>query len=511
MRRSKVLEFNPAGVNVDSMPASLGPEEYSGAHNMRSTGSGMTRADGEIAFTPRVPIAPKWGIIFEDNGAQQLLACGDAGCWKTDGGAWVNVTPAAGWLPFESGTMTGGLLNGYPVFSAPGMVPWWYDGGAAAAPLPGWFAGQQCVTLAPFNQHVFAGSVIASNIDNERLAWSDAATLGGVPVTWTPTTANQAGDLYLGMGAGPVMCMLPLAQNLMVYRTQACYAVAYAGRPFIYTARKVSGEIGAASQHAAAQIAAAHVVMTPGDFVLWDGSSGRSLGDGRVKRSIFAQLSEEGLKRCHAYTVQSRNEVVFCLALGRDDVCNTAYVWDLVRDRWSLRDLPEVTHTASGIVPQLAAPLTWENDAGIWEADTRPWNSPPQGGYKPAPAGFSPTLTQVFTLDAGDARADGGSIQASVERSGLVLGEEQTVKLVSAIYPRIQGTAGQAVSVQVGGQMAGGDPVNWAPAQQWLIGSTKRVDCSVQGRFVAVRFAGEGLAPWSVSGFGVEFQTRGLS
>jgi hypothetical protein len=118
---------------------------------------------------------------------------------------------------------------------------------------------------------------------------------------------------------------------------------------------------------------------------------------------------------------------------------------------------------------------------------------------------------QVFTLDAGDARADGGAISASVERSGLVLGEEQTVKLVSAIYPRIQGTAGQAVSVQVGSQMAGGDPVAWASAQEWLIGSTKRVDCSVQGRFVAVRFQGQGLAPWSVSGFGVEFQSRGLS
>lgn len=509
MRRARVLEFSPSGVNVDSMPAALAPDVYTAAQNMRSTGSGMTRADGELAFTPAVPGAPKWGLIFTDNGAQQLLAVGDAGCWVTDGGAWRDVTPAAGWVPFESGTMTGGLLNGYPVFNAPGMVPWYFDGGDAVQPLPGWFAGKQCAALAPFNQHVFAGSIMASTIDDEQLAWSDAATLGGVPITWEPTTANQAGDLYLGLGAGPVMCMMPLAQNLMVYRIQGVYAVAYSGRPFIYTARKLSGELGAASNNAVAQIATAHCVMTPGDFVLWDGASGRSIGEGRVKRSIFAQLSEEGLKRCHAYHVQSRNEVVFALALGVDDVCNMAYVWDVERDKWSLRELPSVTHTAAGIIPQLAAPLTWENDAGIWETDAKPWDSPPQGGYKPAPAGFSPKLSQVFTLDTGDARANGDNIVASIERSGLVLGDEQTVKLVSAIYPRIDGTAGQTVSVQVGGQMAGGDPVVWASPQAWTIGSARRVDCSVQGRFLAIRFAGEGLAPWSVAGFGVEYQSRG--
>lgn len=507
MRRSKVLEFNPAGVNIDSMPAALGPDVYTAAQNMRTTGSGMTRADGEIRFTPTVPGAPKWGIICQVGGAQILLAVGDAGCWKTDGGAWVNVTPA-GWIAFQGGSMTGGLLNGYPVFSAPGMEPWYFDG-AIVKKLPGWIAGQQCMCLAPFNQHIFAASIIATNLDNEQLRWSDAATLGGVPIAWTPTLANQAGDLYLGLGSGPVQAMAPLMQNLMVYRTEGLYAVTYSGRPFIYTARKVSHEIGAASQNTVARFGNSHVVMTPGDFAITDGTAIRSIGDGRVKRSIFGQISEQGMRRCHAYTVQSRNEVVFALALGRDDVCNTAYVWDTVRDKWSLRDLPQITHTAAGIVPQLAPALTWENDAGLWEWDSLPWDSPPQGGYKPSPAGFSPTLAQVFTLDAGDARADGSTVQASVERSALMLGDEQTVKLVSGIYPRIQGSQGQAISVQVGSQMAGGDPVTWAAPQVWEIGSSRKVDCSVQGRFVSVRFASGGQAAWSVSGFGIEYQPRG--
>ena len=62
--------------------------------------------------------------------------------------------------------------------------------------------------------------------------------------------------------------------------------------------------------------------------------------------------------------VQSRNEVVFALALGREDVCNMAYVWDTTRDQWSIRELPEITHTTTGIVPQYAPNDTWDNDAG---------------------------------------------------------------------------------------------------------------------------------------------------
>ena len=85
--------------------------------------------------------------------------------------------------------------------------------------------------------------------------------------------------------------MHPLAQNLLVYRTAGCYAVSYTGRPFIYAARKVSSEIGAASCNAVARVGNSHALMTPGDFIITDGTAVRSIGEGRVKRSIFAQIT----------------------------------------------------------------------------------------------------------------------------------------------------------------------------------------------------------------------------
>jgi hypothetical protein len=509
-RGSTVQEFSPQGVNLDSMPVALAADVYTGVSNMRTSGSGMTRADGETPYDPQVPIAPKWGICFNVGYAPVLLVAGDAGVQISDGAVWTDVKPASGWNAFTAGQMTGGLLNGYPVFNAPGMAPWYYDG-TVVKPLPGWLAGKQTFTLAPFNQHLFAGSIISASIDNEYLAWSDAATLGNVPLTWTPTTANQAGDLYLGLGSGPVMAMHPLMENLMVYRTAGCYAVTYSGRPFIYTARKVSAEIGAASCNAVARVGSSHALMTPGDFILTDGTAVRSIGEGRVKRNIFAQISENGLKRCHAYVVQSRNEVVFALALGREDVCNMAYVWDTTRDKWSIRELPDITHTATGIIPQYAPPDTWTNDAGTWDTDDKPWDSPPFGGYKPNPAGMSPTRVEVFNLDVGDTRANGDSITAVCERTAILIGDEPRVKLIHALYPKLEGMDGDIVTIRVGGQMAPSDLVTWGPAQDYVIGRSRRIDCNVQGRYAAIHIEGRNLAPWSISGFGIEFSQRGYA
>jgi len=509
-RATKVQEFSPMGVNLDSMPVALAADVYTNVQNMRTTGSGMTRADGESAYDPQVPIAPKWGILFNDGYTALMLVAGDEGVCISDGAQWLDVTPATGWNAFTGGQMTGGLLNGYPVFNAAGMAPWYFDG-STVKPLPGWFPAKQTFTIAPFNQHLFAGSIISADIDNEQLAWSDAATLGAIPTTWIATLENQAGDLYLGLGAGQVMCMHPLMQNLLVYRTQGCYAVTYTGRPFIYTASKISGEIGAASCNAVARVGNSHVVMTPGDFIITDGTGVRSIGEGRVKRSIFAQISEDGLKRCHAYVVQSRNEVVFALALGREDVCNMAYVWDTTRDKWSVRELPDVTYTATGIVPQYAPPDTWDNDVGTWDTDDKPWDSPPFGGYKPNPAGMSPTRVEVFNIELSDTRANGDTITAVCERTAILIGEEPRIKLIHALYPKLQGADGDIVTIRVGGQMAPSDLVTWGPAQDYVIGKSRRIDCNVQGRYAAVHIEGRNLSAWSVSGFGIEFSQRGYA
>lgn len=517
MRGSRVQEFTLQGLNLDSSPGALGADVWTAAANFRSTGSGMTRADGERVYTAGLPgvgpaMVPKWALLFQNGLTPKLLLVGDAAAKTTDGNTWVSVFPSTGWSAFTGGEMTGGVLQGVPVLNAPTMAPWYLDQAAnLLKPLPGWLAGKQARVLAPFNQHLFAGSLIAASVDNDAVAWSDLAAPGSVPATWVPTATNQAGDLSLGTGVGPIQVMQGLAQSLMVYRTSGCWAITYSGRPFIYTARKVSSEVGAASMNACVQVNGAHAVIAPGDFVLTDGTSARSIGEGRVKRSLFAQISEQGLKRCHAYSIPARNEVVFCLALGRDDACNFAYVWDTARDKWSTRELPLITHTATGLIPLAVAADLWSTDAGPWSTDDKPWDSPPAGGYRPGPLGVSPNNANAYQLDVGNARASGAAIAAALERSALLIGPEPRVKFFTAIHPRIDGAPGDVVTVRIGTQMTPSDPVTWSQALPWTIGQSRRLDCNAQGRYASVRFEATNVSPWSVAGFGIEYGVRGYA
>src|SRR5262245_34879488 len=131
-RGSKVQEFQPQGLNLDAFDGALPDDVYTAAANMRCTGSGMTRADGELAFTAGSPgtgpgFAPKFAMLFMRGLNPYLLLVGDAAAKITDGNIWTSVLPGAGWTAFTAGEMTGGLLMGVPVLNAPGMDPWYLD------------------------------------------------------------------------------------------------------------------------------------------------------------------------------------------------------------------------------------------------------------------------------------------------------------------------------------------------------------------------------------------------
>ena len=124
---------------------------------------------------------------------------------------------------------------------------------------------------------------------------------------------------------------------------------------------------------------------------------------------------------------------------------------------------------------------------------------------------MSPTRTEVFNVDTGDTRANGDTITAVCSRTAILIGEEPRVKLIHAVYPKLEGSDGDIVTIRVGGQMAPSDLVTWGPAQDYVIGKSRRIDCNVQGRYAAIQFEGRNLAVWSVSGFGIEFSQRGYA
>lgn len=511
-----IVEVRLAGVVLDEPALALPADVYSSVRNMRTTGAGMGRVGGVRQYLANVGggllFAPKFAMLVVRLGVVYVLYAGDAGVAVCDASSHVNITPNTGWTAFQAGTMVGTTYNGVAVLNFPGRAPWYWDGNLAldaVKPLPGFISSASANTIASFGAHLLVGSITTTQLNNERLAWSDVAAAGAVPSTWTPTAANQAGEVLLSSGYGAILAMLPLAQSLMVYRVVGMWALQYVGRPYIYVARRLTSEAGAVSRNAVVEVLGQHAVLSSGDILLTDGSRVRSIGDARVKRSLFAQVSEAGLRVAHAYVVPGSSEVVFALALGNDTACNTAYVWDYVRDRWSVRDLPDTTAAAVGLVPETVAVTTWASDAGTWEADFVAWDANPQGGFVTRAVGVSPGRSSLYILDTGDTDANAANVVGTVERLSMAIGDGVTIKQAVRLHPRITAAPGTVISIQVGSQLDSGDPVAWEPAQSYTLGSGRAVDTLARGRFLSVRMTGTGAATWHVAGFGIEFAMHG--
>lgn len=510
----KVADFAPRGLVQDVPPFAAGPGVWTAMRNMRTVGGGVERSRGQVAFAEPLAIVPKWAMSALRQSEVWMLYAGAAGVWVTNGISHYDVTPLTNWTDFQAGTMTQGVLNDIPIFNAPNRAPWYWDGGlvpGSIKPLPGFLAGAVARTIGTFGQHVFAGSISDANIRYARLAWSDVAGPGSVPATWVPTATNQAGELDLAIGAGNVQVIRGLGSQCMVYRTTGCYSVQFSGRPYIYTARPISANVGAASQNSVAEVRGAHVILSPGDLVIADGTSVRSIGDDRVKSTIFSQISEAGLRLSHCYSVPGSSEVVFMLALGNDTACNVAYVWNFQHDEWTQRDAPSIVHSYATHVPAVISPTSWENDAGEWETDFKAWDAGAQGGFAPRALGVSEANDRIYLLDYGDVDLNGTPVKASVERTSLPLGSPDSVKLATRIYPRVSGTPGTQITVQVGAQIGPADSVKWGQPQPFTIGQTQQVDCLAVGRYLSVRFDGESQNPWTVAGFSVQFTDRARS
>jgi hypothetical protein len=282
----KTATFAPDELNLDIRSFAVPVSAYTGMRNMRNVGEGVSRAKGETLFAGAPSTPPKFAASAVVNGVVWLVYMGAGGVFATDGTNHFDISPTTGWLDFSQGQMTAGTLNGFLIFAAGNKPPWYWDRSfavGAVKPMPGWLTPSvDPLCVAAFGQHAFAASMLGATQQYERLCWSDLAALGTVPASWVPTATNQAGELVLSTGGGPVRAMKGLGPSLMVYRTVGAFAVSFVGRPYIYTARKLSAEAGCASTNSVAEVRGSHVILAPGDLIITDGTTLRSIGEARV-------------------------------------------------------------------------------------------------------------------------------------------------------------------------------------------------------------------------------------
>ena len=202
--------------------------------------------------------------------------------------------------------------------------------------------------------------------------------------------------------------------------------------------------------------------------------------------------------------------------VGSNGFLTKLFVWNWKTDTWSIRDIPQcsVFSGTSALAASslfVSGPLI-DMDAAALEMDTTPWVL----DQLPIPTGRSVVFalnTKQFGQEATGWQLMGAEYLSTLERTGLpIAGTDRhgepvinphSVKLVTELMPLVDADAGVKLSVEVGQQSTIGAPMVWSAPVQFDPSVDTKVNVTVTGKLLGVRFSSTSGARWRLNGYGL--------
>lgn len=504
--------FKHSGVILDLPPEEVPKEQWTSVQNFKFEETASVRVGGyeRWADAPLFPPMFALNVTFASNA--YWIYCGATQVAVTDGESHWDITPVAGLTPTTIGTWNGTILNGVPALSNGKDAPiyWPLNTATPCATLPGWPAGAYCKVIRAFKYHLFALGVFDGSVElDSTVWWSAAAAPGNVPSEWTPTPANDAGDMDLGDTPGIIVDGLPLRDQLVVYKEFTTYTLSYVGGQYTYTNRKLFLTTGLQSINSCTEVNGAHWVFTGKDLIVHDGQNYKSLVQDKVKKSIVNSIDPGKLAWSNVTARHRNNQVWLAYATQGSPYLNKALIVNALTGDCGERELPNIAFLARGVVAPASASVSWDADPDAWDSDITYWD---QQSYSPTEDSLlmvdydAPALWSADTSD-GD---DGQPVYAWLERQSLPTNDNILRALVLRIVPRISGEPGEVVDIRVGGQAFFDQPITWSDPQPFTIGSSVACDFQIEGRLISVRFEATTMREWTLYSYKMALVDLGL-
>lgn len=448
-------------------------------------------------------------------------------------GTHTDLTPVSG---APSGVTSEGWsgceLNGYPILNwgvTAGPHSWDRSTSSNVAPLADWPSGYTCQVIRAHRFHLVALN-IGGAVDWPSVAlWSDAAGPGLLPddgagTTWTAAGGNEAGSLSFGDVGEGINDGLSLRENFIVYKGHSAY-VMFPDDTLIYGQRPFLRTTGCLASNCVVEWQGNHFVLTDGDLIVTDGNQARSVIDGSTRRALFRNIDQDNYTRSFLALNLPQNELWACVPEAGQEYPNRALVLDLtsgavqekdvinIATSQSFRDLflggSGCAHIAGGNVSETVTGNAWSDYSGTtWAAITELWSDTDTIEANDGIVGADPANEELVLLDFGNTYPD-GSLQARVSRESLDLGDSATVKLVTEVWPRIVGTAGDLLQIRVGSQMEPDQPVEWSGFQPFVIGTDTVLHTFARGRYISVEAQSTDGNSWRLTGFDMKVEQAG--
>ncbi len=461
----------------------------------------------QVFTTPAV--TPYYVTSYQTATKKYIVHAGTAAVYVDDGTTRTNITGTAPTGGVDD-RWTGGTLNGVFTLNNGVDVPMYWAGTGTLASVGGWDTNWRCKAFRPFKNFLVALNVTKTGTNYPYMVkWSTTLDPGAITAAgdWDITNpAKDAGEVDLSETPDVIIDCLPLGDNNIIYKERSMYAMTYVGAPYIFRFQRLPGESGILAAGCVANTPLGHVVLTAGDVVVNNGTGVQSIANGVIRDYIFKNISSLYYKRAFVVPNPQKNEVWICFPYGNSSTCNKACVWNWIDKTWSIRSLANVTYGCSGQVEVSITSTDW-TDTDTWDSDASSWNeneaSPTESRLILCHSTPYISLADVGTSDFGSL------ISATLERTGIDLGDPTRVKTITSIRPVIDGTNAMQVGVQVGYSMYPDQTPTWGAVQNFSVGTSYKVDTLTSGRYLSIRFTNTDYQRWRIKSFYLDYIDAG--
>ena len=503
----------PKGLIKDTNNTIIPFEFYSEASNIRFADSAAKKIEGHDQVFGTPTVAPYFVINWSYDVNSYWFYAGTAKIYRVSGTTHTNFTRASGDYSTNLSTVgnwTGTIYNGLPILcngiDDPQALA--TTGASAFSDLPNWISNGTCKTIKAFGNYLMALNLTegGTNLPN-KVRWGDTAEDFSYPSTWTAAATNDAGAVTIGDEADEIIDGLALKESFIIYKGNSTWIANYIGGNLVFSFKKLFNDTGILTRNCVQEFEGKHFVVTQGDIIVHNGVSKQSIATNSIKKHLFDSISDQYYNLTFVTHNVQKSEMWVSFPSVGSQFCNKALIYNYVDGSYTFRDLPDIYHIGPGVVDPAATTNTWNTQTGTWTTTS--------GTY--GDRLFNPTERSILFAGTSDTKLyrgdfgqqfDAQNYISTLERKGLTLdGNNNTVKQVRKITPRIKGTG--TVNISVGSSMSPNGTYTFAAAQSFDPNSQNKVDCRITGKFIAVRFQHTSNTEFEVNGYDMEYEVLG--
>ena len=394
--------------------------------------------------------------------------------------------------------LSGGVFNGTLLYNNPhdGLYYWNGDTSTRLRKVP---TSYKADASKPFRSFIVQ---IAPTISGTKypldVVWSTSTEPGAIPTSFVGSSTNDAGRFPLAETGGPLLDLLQMGEQMLLYKRDAIFSMRYTGGDAVFAFQKLPGAEGVFSPRCVVDTPVGHVFLSASvDVRIHTGGESRSIADGTVRKWLRENINTfSNGSRCACLTVlPNKSEVWVCIPQdSATGAPNSVLVWNWISQTWSFFKVGTTGATdgvfgyTRGFFPVLGAARD-QRDVGLFVTG---------GGGKIAVMTGQASATPGLFL--------GSSLTAVIEFKGLHFGKRDRMKSVERTRWNFDSASGAgSVTVKHGSSKFADTAPSYATGATYTIGTTDWA-CSrgTQGRFGAIH------ATWATNASGSPYILRTL-